>query len=111
MLERQPLGLSEALLALDYRLDVPRELAVVQPAPAEDDPLVEIVRSRFVPNKALAVAGPDDALATLVPWLQGKEAIGGQTTAYVCEHGRCELPTAEPETLRQQLARALPYPD
>jgi uncharacterized protein YyaL (SSP411 family) len=43
--------------------------------------------------------------AALVPLVEGKEAIGGRPTAYVCEQRRCELPTSDPEELRIQVLR------
>ena len=49
-------------------------------------------------------------MRSLIPWLEGKPAAAGQPTAYVCEHGTCELPTGNPEILRQQLSRTRPYP-
>jgi uncharacterized protein YyaL (SSP411 family) len=111
VLDRQPLGLTEGLLALDYRLDVPREIAVVHPPGVSAETLAEVARTTFVPSKALVVAPEGSELASLIPWLEGKPAAAGQPTAYVCEHGTCELPTGDPETLRHQLARARPYSD
>ena len=49
-----------------------------------------------------------DRLATLVPSLASKRVLRGVATAYVCESGRCELPTTEPDTLAQQLAEVVP---
>ena len=69
----------------------------------------EVARTTFVPSKALVVAAEGSELRALIPWLEGKPAASGQPTAYVCEHGTCELPTGEPEILRQQLTRARPY--
>ncbi len=109
VLDRQPLGLTEGLLALDYRLDVPREIAVVHPPGVSAETLAEVARTTFVPSKALVVAAEGSELRTLIPWLEGKPAAGGQPTAYVCEHGTCELPTGDTDTLRQQLTRARPY--
>ncbi len=109
VLDRQPMGLTEGLVALDYRLDVPREIAVVHPPGVSAETLAEVARTTFVPSKALVVAAEGSELRTLIPWLEGKRAAGGQPTAYVCEHGTCELPTGDPETLRQQLTRARPY--
>ena len=46
--------------------------------------------------------------AALMPMLEGKLAIGGKATAFVCEKGHCELPTSAPEVLRKQLAKVKP---
>jgi hypothetical protein len=45
-----------------------------------------------------------------VPWLEGKRAIRGQPTAYVCERGRCELPTSKPSVFAKQIGKTTPYP-
>ena len=45
------------------------------------------------------------ALAGLAPFVAAKRALGGRSTAFVCERGRCELPTSDPNVLARQLAR------
>ena len=45
-----------------------------------------------------------------VPWLEAKRAMGGKSTAYVCERGRCDLPTPSPGVFQKQLDRRKPYP-
>jgi len=42
------------------------------------------------------------------PALEGKIAIGGRTTGYVRERGRCELPTSDPGLFAEQLRRVAP---
>jgi uncharacterized protein len=115
LLEQQPLALSEALLALDHATDQPREVAVVLPAgapAAAASPLLEALRTTFLPNRALAVTseGPAlTALAALAPFVADKVAAGGQPTAYVCQQGRCERPTSEAEALERQLLTVTGY--
>jgi uncharacterized protein YyaL (SSP411 family) len=114
-LARHPLGLAEALVALDYRTDAPREVAIVwskQAGPGSAAPLLEVACRAFLPNKALAGladGGTTETLAAVAPFLVGKRALGGRATAYVCERGKCQLPTADPKVLAQQLARARDY--
>jgi uncharacterized protein len=114
-LARHPLGLAEALLALDFRTDVAREVAVVWPkqaGPAGAAPLLAVVRRSFLPNKVLAGSAEGEdlgALAGLAPFVAQKRALGGRSTAYVCERGRCELPTSDPNVLARQLARVRRY--
>jgi uncharacterized protein YyaL (SSP411 family) len=114
-LAENPLGLTEALLALDYASDEAREIAIVWPRDAGPDaarPLLEVVRRTFVPNHALAAASEADApeLGKLIPFIADKTAVGGRATAYVCVQGRCELPVFEPDALTALLARRRPYP-
>jgi uncharacterized protein YyaL (SSP411 family) len=114
-LARRPFALAEALVALDFRTDMAREVAVVwakQGGTATAAPLLDAVRRTFLPNKVLAGAAEGEgleALAQLAPFVAEKRSLGGRSTAYVCEHGRCELPTADPAVLARQLARVRGY--
>ena len=81
------------------------------PAAPEDceDPaakaLLEVVHSRYWPNKVLAGIDPaaDEAPGEAIPLLEGREAIDGRPTAYVCRNYACQMPVTEPEALRAQL--------
>ncbi len=52
--------------------DVPREIAVVLPPGVSAEPLVEMLRTTFVPNRALAVAAEGSELRTLIPSLEDR---------------------------------------
>jgi len=109
-----PLALTEALLALDFASDEPREIAIVWPREAGADAardLLDLVRRAFVPNHALAAGTEADGaeLGKLIPFIADKSALDGRPTAYVCTRGRCELPVHEPEALATLLARHRPY--
>jgi uncharacterized protein YyaL (SSP411 family) len=45
------------------------------------------------------------ALAKVASFIEGKTALGGKPTAYVCERGACQLPTHDPAAFVGQLAR------
>jgi uncharacterized protein len=112
-LRENPLALTETLLALDYAGDEAREIAVVWPAgatPAVAQPLLDVLRRTFVPNRAIAAASETDVaeLGRLVPFIADRIAIDDRPTAYVCVHGRCDLPVHEPETLAALLTRMRP---
>ncbi len=114
-LSERPTSLSDALLALDFRTDAVREVVVVWPAEAgaaSAAPLLSILRRTFLPNRALAGSADGEALAalaTLAPLVEGKRALRGRSTAYVCERGHCQLPTGDPVVLRRQLASVSTY--
>ena len=113
VLSENPLALTETLLSVDYAADEAREIAVVWPPDAtiaSAAPLLDVLRRTFVPNRTIAAASEADAaaLGALVPWIADKVALEGRPTAYVCVHGRCDLPVHEPEALAASLARARP---
>jgi uncharacterized protein YyaL (SSP411 family) len=112
-LTENPLALTETLLAVDYATDEAREIAIVWPRDAtiaDAAPLLDVLRRSFVPNRAIAAACETEvaALGALVPWIADKPALEGRPTAYVCVHGRCDLPVHEPEALAASLARPRP---
>ena len=106
-LAQSPVAMSEMLLAVDFRLDTPKEIIIVTPdARAAAEPFLDELRTTFLPNRILSVVGENDRFnshAELVPLVEGKFARGGQTTAYVCENRICELPTTDPVVFAQQI--------
>jgi uncharacterized protein YyaL (SSP411 family) len=114
-LSERPTSLGEALLALDFRTDAVREVVLVWPpegGAVSATPLLSTLRRTFLPNRVLAGAAAGDgiaSLASLAPIVEEKRALKGRATAYVCERGRCQLPTSDPGSLTRQLARVQPY--
>ena len=51
----------------------------------------------------IPAGGADKELLSLAPALEGKKAVDGEPTAYVCEFGICQAPTGDPEKMRVQL--------
>jgi len=111
-MEQAPASLSEMLLASDFHLDTPKEIVIVTPTSrAEAEPLLEKLRSTFLPNRVLTIAVEGKDLAAqseLVPLLEGKLTRGGLPTAYVCEKRVCKLPTSDPEVFDQQIRKVEP---
>jgi uncharacterized protein YyaL (SSP411 family) len=104
-LVRYPLGFARLLSALDFFLSAPKEVAIIgQPGAPDTEALIRVVFERFVPNKVLAGAAPDDHEATeATPLLEQRSPLDGKATAYVCEHYTCLAPVTNPDELRQQL--------
>jgi uncharacterized protein YyaL (SSP411 family) len=114
VLANRPVAMTEALLALDWATDRAREIAIVLPrgaGPESAAPLLEALRGRFLPNAVRAVVSEDgaSALAKIAPFVEGKTAIEGKPTAYVCERGACRLPVQAPAALAAELADVVPY--
>ena len=106
-MQRMPQGMSEMLQALDFHLEGPTEIVLVEPEEADTDAMDEVLRSTFVPNAVrvpidLGEASVDQ-WANLIPLAAGRQPANGQTTAYVCFEGACQQPTSEADELRQQL--------
>src|SRR5262249_14017915 len=63
VLSRAPSAMSEMLLAVDFYLDTPKEVVIVAPGSrANAEILLGQLRSTFLPNRILAVAGEGDDL-------------------------------------------------
>jgi uncharacterized protein YyaL (SSP411 family) len=109
VLATRPMAMTEALIALDWETDRPREIAIVLPKGGRAEgasPLLAVLRERFLPNVVRAVVAEDEvaALAKTAPFVEGKVAAAGRPTAYVCERGACQLPTHDPTAFAAQLA-------
>jgi uncharacterized protein len=84
---RAPQAFGHALSALDLHFSPPRELAIVGPPDSE---LARAALEPFEPNTVVAF-GPTER----VPLLEGKQAIDGRPTLYVCERFACQAPVTE----------------
>ncbi|MBJ6727247.1 thioredoxin domain-containing protein [Geomesophilobacter sediminis] len=109
-LAANPTALSEMLLALDFHLDLPRQILIVAPEGDRKSAgwLLGRLRGEFLPNRVLAVVTEGEQLnraAELVPALQGKTAQGDQAMAYLCENRTCLLPTSDPELFEDALKK------
>jgi len=51
----------------------------------------------------IPAGGADKELLALAPALEGKKAMDGSPTAYVCEFGVCQAPTNDPEIMSAQI--------
>jgi hypothetical protein len=115
VMTRRALAMTEALLAVDFYTDSPLDVVLVWPGdqpPTAAEPLLSVLRSTFLPNRALAVGAEgalDARLGDLVPMVKGKFAEAGRTTAYVCERGHCQAPVTDAGQLRRLLTRGVDY--
>ncbi len=95
-LERYPAGHATMMCALDYLKGPSREIVVTGPDP---EPLLKVVRSRFLPNKVVALADGKSK----IPLLEGREPVNGKAAAYVCENMACKKPVTDPAELEALL--------
>ena len=107
-----PTGLSELLLAIERLQDVAKQIAIVTPqSHVEAEPFLAKLRTTHLPHRSLVVVSEAEAavMVSRVPWLEGKVAQRGATTAYVCEQGVCALPVTTPEDFAKLLRGANPF--
>lgn len=104
-MNRYPAGFGRALGALDFYLGSPKEVAIVgEPENVATQLLRREVWRRYLPNKVVATALPNDAEAgEVVPMLRDRKAREQQPTAYVCEHYVCKEPVTNPKNFAAQL--------
>jgi len=104
LLSRYPGGFGRFLCALDFNLGPVVEVALVDGPKGGLEALLGEVYSRYSPNRV--VAGTRDgetAPAGGIPLLEGRGAVDGRATAYVCRNYTCDLPVTEPAALARQL--------
>lgn len=100
-MERAPQATASSLSALDFYLSTPKEIVIAGDLQsAEARSLLDVVWSRYLPNRVMASAAP--GLETLLT--QGKEPLNGSPAAYVCENYTCKAPTSDPAELAAQLS-------
>jgi uncharacterized protein YyaL (SSP411 family) len=109
LMARHPTGFGRYLGALDFHLGPVVEVALVSPrsdarsGPEAAGPLADVVFGRYQPNRIVA-GGREGMPAAGLPLLEGKTAVAGRPTAYVCRRFACQEPTTDPETLARQIA-------
>ena len=121
IMTQYPTAAGQALMALDFLLAPPREIAVIA---GDDGPDtlrqgIEAIAAGFHPNQVVAPA-PEPAsaeLAKLVPLLADRPARDGQLTTYICRQMACRGPRRRPRShprsrpLEPRLrALSLPWP-
>jgi uncharacterized protein YyaL (SSP411 family) len=106
VMRRQGATVPHLLLALDFRTADPKEVVLVTPTSRADaEPFLSVLATTFAPHHVLVVKTPanQEGLAGYVPGVLDKPALRGQATAYVCEQGRCLLPTTDPAVFARQV--------
>ena len=107
-LSKNSAALTEMLLAVDFYQDRTKEIVIVAPNDGKDNAehFMNEYRKTYLPNKVLIVLTEGAALqdaSKFLPIVKGKIAMEGNTTAYVCEKGVCDLPTTDPKIFSRQI--------
>jgi len=104
VLDRAPRAIGLEAMAAAWRTGTVRELAVVVGDDGGDD-LLAAAWARYQPFAVVAPVSADalpEAVARM-PWLAGKGALGGRSTAYLCEGATCQAPAQSAAALLDQL--------
>ena len=96
-IRRHPQGFGRALSALEFHLGGGNEIAVIGDT---GNDLATFLLQEFRPHDVLVIAQEG---AGSMPLLEGRAAIDGQPTAYVCKDFMCKLPATTVDALRTQL--------
>jgi len=100
---KAPQAFGRLLAAIDFYLGRPVELAIIGSlAESQASEFLEVVRSRYLPNRLVAVASASDQRPAM-PLLRDRRPIEGKVTAYLCEGFVCQAPTTDPSVLARQL--------
>ena len=105
LMERFPTGAGHWLSTLDFYLDTVKEIAIV--GDREDVntlALASEVYRHFLPNRVFLGKNDGEESVAGIPLLEGREAMDGRPTAYVCQNYVCQLPVTEPRALAVKLA-------
>ncbi|MBN1812331.1 MAG: thioredoxin domain-containing protein [Anaerolineae bacterium] len=98
LLARYPLGFAQWLVALNYALAHPHEIAIVGNVTSPDTHALLVACDGYRPHQIVTTGIESD-----VPLLQGRKQVEGQATAYVCIDRTCRPPVTEPEALKALL--------
>jgi uncharacterized protein YyaL (SSP411 family) len=103
---RYPTAFAMWLQAIDLALAPVAEIAIVgSPADPATRALLEAAAGGYHPNRVIALAGDEAAVAaSAIPLLADRARISDRPTAYVCRDFACRLPVTDPDALREQLA-------
>ena len=81
-----------------------------EPGADDTEALVEIVRSRYLPQAVTVLVPPGpggDAVRKMAPYTENHEPIEGRAAAYVCRDYACKMPVTDPEEFGQLLTETV----
>jgi uncharacterized protein len=99
---RYPTAFGQWLVAYEFAVGQPREIAVVgDPASAGTRALLDVICGGFRPNQVVALKRP--GADSPVPLLADREPVNGRPTVYVCQNFACQMPVTDPSALAKLL--------
>jgi uncharacterized protein YyaL (SSP411 family) len=105
--EGYPAGHALFMAAIDFAYSPSSEVVIAGDLSQEDtQAMIREIQTRYAPNTLIIVnpIGADQQeVEAVIPLVQGKNALGGKATAYVCENFSCQSPTSSLEELKEML--------
>lgn len=99
-LSRMPDQFSNLLNAIDFYLSQPKEIAVVLGSDKKE--LFLSLYKKYAPAKVVVVKEQSKESAS--PLFEGRDAVDGKTTVYVCQNFTCHKPISTKEALAEEIA-------
>ncbi len=100
VLLKNPYGYASYLNALDFYLNKPQEILLVEGRQTGLQPMFGVIFGNFIPNKVVLVsdlASSNKMIRSSV--FQGRKRVNDSTTAYVCHNFVCSLPIINVDAL------------
>ena len=90
-----PIAYSQFLVALDFYFSS-SEIVIAGDLSAHDTKeMISALRNEYFPNKVVLLNSGDSSLKKISSLVDGKNSIGGKSTAYVCKNYSCKKPTTD----------------
>ena len=103
---KNPYGYGSYLAALDMYLEKPKEILIARKTGQNINDYLQLLFGTFLPNKVVMVLSEDDDYSALTASLvEGKKAVNGKVTSYVCQNFACSLPIFSAEELKALLVK------
>jgi hypothetical protein len=102
-----PSAFTQMMTAVDFATGPSYEVVLAaEPDAADTKAMLRSLYSTFIPNKVVVLRPSNEespAIIELAAYTKEHGSIDGQATAYVCRNYACQLPTADPKVMLQQL--------
>ncbi len=101
-----PAASGQMLVALDFYLGPVQQIATVGPDDEGTRQALAAIRRGFRPNRVIAFHDPATGAppAELAALFEGKEAVGGAVTVYVCANFACQAPLVGADAVAKAFA-------
>ena len=103
LLEMHPSAAGQLLIALDFYLGPTPELILLGASPEIDEVTADL-RRRYLPNKVVAGRPGDGHSPSLDGAFEGKSAVDGKATLYVCRNFTCQVPVVGKQAIAAAVA-------